>query len=212
MIQPGRLTENIAFMLELARGGQLPPGAVVECGVWKGGMALACARVFGPARQYRFFDSFEGLPPPDEYDGMDAHYWAAHPEHPRYFDNCRANLKDTEALLANLRPHYQNVQLIRGWFGQSLPTSNVGHVAFLHLDCDWYRSTYTCLDHFWPLLRPGSVILIDDYYDWEGCRRAVHDFMSRQRAREAIRSLGAHGGAIITRLGNWTLSESPHLR
>lgn len=211
MIQRERLIENIAFMLNLTRRNLLPAGDIVECGVWKGGMALACARAFGPERAYHFLDSFEGLPPPDENDGMDAHYWAAHPEHPRYFNNCKADLVHVETLLADLRQRYSRIDLMKGWFKETLPEVTADAVAFLHLDCDWYRSTYECLDHFWPLLRPGAVVLIDDYYDWEGCRRAVHDFLGRHRAREAIRSLGTSGGAFIVRLGEWTRSESPHL-
>jgi O-methyltransferase len=43
-----------------------------------------------------------------------------------------------------------------------------------------------CLDHFWDRVMPGGIVLIDDYYIWEGCRRAVHDFLSRRDATEAI--------------------------
>jgi hypothetical protein len=44
-------------------------GALVECGVWKGGcialMALAHMRSGAPKRMIRLFDSFQGLPAPD---------------------------------------------------------------------------------------------------------------------------------------------------
>lgn len=212
MIEAQRLSENVHFLIELERGGAVPKGEIIECGVWKGGMALALTRIFGAKRSYTFFDSFEGMPPPNRNDGRDAHFWATHTDHPRYFDNCRADCAEFQVILQELRPAHQYIQVAKGWFAETLGGIESGSVAFAHLDCDWYDSTLTCLEHLWPRMMAGGVILIDDYYDWEGCRRAVHDFLSRNNARESIRSVGKFGGVSITRLGDWTLAESPHLR
>ena len=54
-------------------------------------------------------------------------------------------------------------------------------------------STLTCLRKFWEYVVPGGVILIDDYYTWDGCSRAVHDFLSERKATERIRQ-GIIGG------------------
>src|SRR4051812_15792557 len=35
------------------------PGTVVECGVWKGGMAAGLCSILGPNRDYFLFDSFQ---------------------------------------------------------------------------------------------------------------------------------------------------------
>ncbi|MEQ1550286.1 TylF/MycF/NovP-related O-methyltransferase [Sphingorhabdus sp.] len=212
MIQAERFAENIRYLVDIQGNHSFPEGSIVECGVWKGGMALAMMRIFGAARNYSFFDSFDGMPSPTQRDGNDARYWASHPGHPRYFDNCRANLSDFQSVLQKLRPGHLQFQINKGWFAESLARLDAGPVAFAHLDCDWYDSTYTCLERLWPQMAVGGVILIDDYYDWEGCRRAVHDFLSRHEAREPIRSVGKFGGISITRLGDWTLAESPHLR
>jgi O-methyltransferase len=32
----------------------------------------------------------------------------------------------------------------------------------------------------------GGLIISDDYYYWEGCARAVHDFLSRNQLRDKI--------------------------
>ena len=39
------------------------PGAIVECGTWKGGMIAGIASLLGASREYYLYDSFEGLPP-----------------------------------------------------------------------------------------------------------------------------------------------------
>lgn len=210
MIERARLLDNIEFMRALAGSGEFPAGSIVECGTWRGGMALATSRVFGEQRKYALYDSFEGLPEPSSRDGTDARWWASHPEHPRNFDNCRADYDEIRKIFARLRPGH-SIKIVKGWFEQTLNAEDIGPIAWAHLDCDWYDSTYLCLDRLWSSVSPGGVIAIDDYYDWEGCRCAVHDFLSRHQAREAIERIGNHGGIAIRRLGAWNLAESPHL-
>src|SRR5262245_52502121 len=67
-------------------------GCVVECGVWKGGMAAGLVSVLGKERKYFLFDSFRGLPPAKNIDGPAAKAWQANTKGPGYFDNCRASL------------------------------------------------------------------------------------------------------------------------
>lgn len=210
MIERSRLLDNIHLMQTLASSPQFPAGSIIECGTWRGGMALAASRVFGVRRQYVLFDSFEGLPEPNDRDGADAQWWASHPEHPRNFDNCRAEVDEVRDVFRRLRP-WHSIRIVEGWFDHTVRGEDIGPIAWAHLDCDWYDSTYLCLDRLWATMAPGGVIAIDDYYDWEGCRRAVHDFLSRHQAREAIERIGKHGGIAIRRLGAWNLAESPHL-
>lgn len=48
------------------------PGDIVECGVWRGGSMQAAALTLmesgSSERQLHLFDTFEGMPPPSEYD------------------------------------------------------------------------------------------------------------------------------------------------
>jgi hypothetical protein len=34
---------------------------------------------------------------------------------------------------------------------------------------------------------PNGLIIIDDYYDWPGCARAVHEFLAETRSTERLR-------------------------
>jgi asparagine synthase (glutamine-hydrolysing) len=67
-----------------------------------------------------------------------------------------------------------NVHLVKGLFEDMLRPE--GAVAVAHLDGDWYDSIMVCLERLWPVLANSGVIIIDDYYAWSGCRRAVDDF------------------------------------
>jgi hypothetical protein len=86
---------------------------------------------------------------------------------------------------ANYRP--EAVHVLEGDISTTFPAILVPPVAVLRVDVDWYRSTFQCLEKFWDHVVPGGLIILDDYYDWEGCRKAVHDFLSARRAREAVR-------------------------
>src|SRR6266487_345074 len=48
------------------------PGDIVECGVWKGGSMMAVAETLrylnNTSRALYLYDTFEGMPPPGEYD------------------------------------------------------------------------------------------------------------------------------------------------
>jgi len=48
-------------------------------------------------------------------------------------------------------------------------------IALLRLDCDWYRPTALCIKMLSPMMSSGGVLIIDDYFAWEGCRRAVDE-------------------------------------
>jgi O-methyltransferase len=62
-----------------------------------------------------------------------------------------------------------------------------GGIALLRLDGDWYESTMACLDALYDRVVPGGLVIIDDYYTWDGCARAVHDFLSRRGVSARIR-------------------------
>jgi len=47
-----------------------------------------------------------------------------------------------------------------------------------------------CLKSLFAGVAPGGLIILDDYHTWDGCSRALHDYLSRQAAVERIHSLG----------------------
>lgn len=173
MVPPDTYVRNL-LLTELVSHVE---GAVVECGVWRGGMIAGIAEVLGPERDYYLFDSFEGLPPAQTIDGARAIAWQQDTESPIYFNNCTAAIGEARATMQ--RAGVPRVHLIPGWFNQTLKDFKVeGAIAVLRLDGDWYDSTLDCLTYLYPQVAPGGLIIIDDYYVWDGCSRAVHDYLA----------------------------------
>jgi O-methyltransferase len=160
-------------------------GCVVECGVWRGGMIAAIAEVFGTEREYFLFDSFEGLPPAKEIDGKTALDWQANTEGKNYHDNCAASIEWSQKAMqiANAK----NVHFVKGWFQDTVPNFKcTTPIAILRLDGDWYESTMVCLENLFNKVQVGGLIILDDYYSWDGCSKALHDYLSKNKRSEKI--------------------------
>jgi len=149
------------------------PGDIVECGVWRGGglamMGAACADT-GVTRHFWAFDSFQGLPPPSEHDGQ------AEMEH--YYEGLNlGNEEMVRVIWHRLGLPLASLHTVPGWFEDTLPDATVEKIAVLHVDGDWYDSVKTTLESLYDRVSPGGIIQIDDYHYWEGCQRAVDEFM-----------------------------------
>ena len=102
---------------------------------------------------------------------------------------CQAGLDEVKATLfdkAGLNP--SGVEFHVGWFQDTVPISaaKLQSIAMLRLDGDWYASTQVCLEHLYPLLRPGGVIILDDYFCWEGCRKATDEYRAQHQITAPI--------------------------
>lgn len=87
-------------------------------------------------------------------------------------------------------------KLIKGWFSDTLPGFvPPGPIGILRLDGDWYESTMTCLEALYDHVAPRGIIVIDDYYTWDGCTRAVHDFLSKRSL--SIRIQQSNGVCVL---------------
>ena len=49
-----------------------------------------------------------------------------------------------------------------------MPQHAPDQLALLRLDTDWYESTRHELEHLYPRLAQGGVLIIDDYGHWQG--------------------------------------------
>lgn len=156
-------------------------GDWVECGVYRGGSAALLAfalRSSHAARRLWLFDSFRGLPRPTPADG---------PHAPRLEGQIVGDEQGVRRLLQKVSAPEDRVHILPGWFQETLPQARIERVALLHLDADWYESIRLCLEHFYDLLEPGAVVILDDYFStWPGCRAAFEEFT---RARSLCISL-----------------------
>jgi len=161
-------------------------GALVECGTWKGGMACSMMAIGGAERNYYFYDSFDGLPDANELDGTLATEYQKDTQSPVYHDNCKADYEDFLRLVYAQNIPQENISVNKGWFEDTVPDYPEQPISVLRLDGDWYDSTMTCLRALYPYVAFGGVIIIDDYEAWEGCARAVHDYLSETGSRSRI--------------------------
>ena len=168
-------------------------GDIVECGTWRGGMSAAMAEAL-PGRGSALFDSFEGLPDTGENDGDAATSYLADARHDR--------LRASEGVARQtMTMSGQRFDIHRGWFADTLPgfCDADPRIAVLRLDGDWYESTMECLEYLFPNVVDGGIVLLDDYGHWEGCTRAVHDYLSRERRIEPIQQ--SRFGQVFVRKG-----------
>jgi len=173
--------------LKLSCSALSTPGAVVECGTWKGGMIAGMAMLFGCHRDYYLFDSFEGLPPAQPIDGKAAIEWQSNIESEFYYDNCTAS--ELDAAKAMLLADIRDAKIQKGWFENTLPHASFPcGIAVLRMDADWYESTYQILESLFPFVNQGGLLIIDDYHTWDGCSKAVHDYLSNHKRPERINS------------------------
>ena len=201
MIQLDQFVDNLVIAGARVRSNKeiSSTAAVIECGTWKGGMAGAMMELFGPNRPYCFFDSFEGLPPAKEIDGPGAIAWQANTESEAYYDNCTSTVETFFETISRSGIELQNVDVIPGFFEHTLATFESPDIALLRLDADWYDSTMVCLRKFWDHVVPGGIVLIDDYFGWDGCSRAVHDFLSERKTPARIHQGRIAGVAYIVK-------------
>jgi len=73
----------------------------------------------------------------------------------------------------------------KGWFQETLPidAEKIDKIAILRLDGDWYASTKICLDYLYDKVVSGGFIIIDDYGHYEGCAKAVDEFINKKQLK-----------------------------
>lgn len=179
-----RLAATVQSVAHVARHGV--PGDIVECGVWRGGSMVSVAtmlRALGDtSRRLFLYDTFEGMTEPTERDktlqGISAKsildldqrgtgYW------------CYASLEDVQQNLASTGYPREKLEFVVGPVEQTIPARIPERIALLRLDTDWYESTRHELEHLYPRLSPGGIMIIDDYGHWQGARAAVDEFLTR---------------------------------
>lgn len=162
------------------------PGAIVECGVWRGGSTMAIARTLSEtdndSREFYLFDTYAGMTEPTEHDrsisGASAtDRWPAM-QRDTHNEWDFAPLADVRANMATTGYPSELIHYVVGDVMNTLPSEAPEQIALLRLDTDWYESTRHELRHLFPRLSRGGVLIVDDYGHWAGARRAVDEFLA----------------------------------
>ncbi len=181
-------------------------GAIVECGVWRGGSMMAAAltllEVGDTTRDIWLYDTFSGMVAPGPHDRFMSGESAASilaRERPEDTNGtwCRADEDEVRSTLRSVPYPKERFQFVVGRIEETIPAQRPDKIAILRLDTDWYESTLHELQHLFPLLSPGGVLLIDDYGAWEGARRAVDEFFATLPHAPLLSRIDASGRIAV---------------
>jgi O-methyltransferase len=185
MTSPERLNSLIAAVQYISRAKL--EGDIVECGVWRGGSMMASALTLMECgdltRNLHLFDTFDGMAPPTDrdvaIDGSTASgLLKAHEKTESDSVWCYATLDQVRLAMNSTGYPEKNIHYVQGKVEDTIPQRAPLKIALLRLDTDWYESTRHELEHLFPRLVTGGVLIIDDYGHWKGAREAVDEYLA----------------------------------
>lgn len=163
-------------------------GDIVECGVWKGGSMMAIAdtllKLGDSKRELYLFDTFDGMAPPTENDvdivGISAENLLNNAEKMKADSVwCCAGLDIVKQSVATMNYPSEKIHYVQGMVEQTIPEHAPQKIALLRLDTDWYESTKHEMEHLFPRLVKGGILIIDDYGHWQGAKKAIDDYIKQ---------------------------------
>ena len=181
-------------------------GDVVECGVWRGGSMMAVARSllqFGDTSRHLYlFDTFQGMTAPTKKDVTfrgDSAARLLEVEAPAEAESvwCIASLEEVRSNMQATGYPSARIHYVEGRVEETIPAQMPDSIALLRLDTDWYESTRHELEHLYPRLVKGGVLILDDYGHWQGARQAVDEYFARTGGRPLLHRIDYSGRLAI---------------
>ncbi len=181
-------------------------GSFVECGVWKGGSALAAALAFQThedmQREMYLYDTYEGMTAPTaadiDYRGLNAEdqLQTQAKDDPNSIW-CAVELDAVKQTMALSNYPAEQVHYVVGKVEETIPATIPEKISILRLDTDWYESTLHEMEHLFPRLVPGGVLILDDYGFWQGARQAVDEYLARNELNLLLHRIDATGRMAV---------------
>jgi hypothetical protein len=181
------------------------PGDIVECGVWRGGItqlaALTMIHLKDTSRKIYLYDTFEGMPKPEDED-LD---WDGN----RALDTWRTitlkgekwgfggDINSVNQLMLSTEYPKEKIIITKGKVENTIPNVIPKKISLLRLDTDFYKSTLHELNHLFPILVLGGILVIDDYGYYLGSRKATDEYFKKNKIKmllSRINNLGAREG------------------
>jgi O-methyltransferase len=203
LTSPERIQALLAATRYVVQAGV--PGEIVECGVWLGGSMMAVARTLrrmsAASRNLYLFDTFEGMTDATEkdkdYRGNDAAGLVARARGASDRILAIGPLETVQRNMSSTGYPSEQVHYKVGRVEDTLPREAPEQIALLRLDTDWYESTRHELEHLYPRLARGGVLIIDDYGHWEGAKRAVDEYIQAQGLKILLNRIDYTGRIAI---------------
>jgi hypothetical protein len=169
-------------------------GVIVECSVGSGNFEHIWINELmknNTVRDIYLYDTFGGLVEPSEYDytckdtkyyqmNKDEVYntWKSNIINEKTNGWCYTPLEKVKNRLNSTGYPENNLHYVVGDVMETLKdkTTIPEKIAILRLDTDWYESSKYELEQMYNNVVTGGVIIFDDYYHWDGQRKATDDF------------------------------------
>ena len=162
----------------------------VECGVAKGGCLSMMKYVSGKNNKIFGFDSFEGMPDITKEDLSNYNKSCPLTNFGKVGDNLSGGIDNVYNTFNKLDLNMDNVTLVKGFFQDTLQIQenidNIGKIAVLRLDGDWYESVKICLEKLYDNVIEGGIIIIDDYGHFIGAKVATDEFISKNNIKSPL--------------------------
>ena len=181
-------------------------GAVVECGVWRGGSMMAVARTLKSLgvedRDLFLFDTFEGMSEPGIHDVATTGETAKElmDRSSRTQEDlvwCYAPLDQVKRAMALTNYSEARMHFIPGRVEHTITEAAPDKIALLRLDTDWYESTRHEMEQLFPRLSRGGVLILDDYGHWQGARRAVDEYFQGHQVKILLHKIDYTGRVAV---------------
>jgi O-methyltransferase len=171
-------------------------GDLIETGVWRGGACILMRGILkawgDTSRKVWVADSFEGLPVPNA-----AEYPADAADRSYRYEELAISMEQVQSNFAAYGLLDDQVQFLKGWFKDTLPTAGIEKLSVIRLDGDMYESTMDGLRNLYHKLSPGGFLIVDDYHTVAGCKAAVQDFIATQGSSEPIDIVEIDGSGVF---------------
>ena len=160
------------------------PGDIVECGVWAGGSMAGVAMTLKRLEESRglwLYDTFDVFRRP--HSDLDVNWKGETAEERKAAEGENWGGKPIDAVrktLADTGYPESRMKFVKGYVEDTIPVTKPDRIALLRVDTDFYDSTKIELEHLYPRLSPGGILIIDDYGCWQGARKAADEYFAAQ--------------------------------
>lgn len=200
----GRLKKIVRVCKQIKKVGM--DGMIIEAGCALGGSSILISKFKPKDTPLHVYDVFGMIPEPTTKDSQ--------AEHKRYekiksgksegirgdtyygYENDLYKKVVNNFISSNVNLDENNVHLIQGLLQDTMKLEDP--VAFAHIDVDWFDPVYTSLERIFPRLVSKGCIILDDYFDWESCRRATDQYLETVPGQYQLDS--QYGSLKITKI------------
>lgn len=177
-------------------------GLFLEVGYALVGTSILISSFKNADRRFKIYDIIGAIPPPRNENSTDNTSGNAENTKPikalkndgnsfymhenEFYEKRTINFK-----AYGINPDDVKIEFIKGSIQDNFQI-NV-NIAFAHIDLGLYEPVKICLESIFPQLSLGGYIILDDYYEWGGCRKATDEYLKtiagQYELRDKYRSL-----------------------